>query len=88
VPEIGADAPTRRRADAEDNMDWEMRRRLADELGEAEADYQAALVLRRELPCEFSRRLLVRARQRLEAANRWYAREHALARAEHLASGR
>jgi hypothetical protein len=70
VPEIGADA--------EDNMDWETRRRLADELGEAEADYQAALVLRREAPTEFSRQLVLRARQRLEAANRWYARENAL----------
>jgi uncharacterized membrane protein YebE (DUF533 family) len=67
-------------ADSEGNMDWVTRQRLADELGEAEADYQAALVLRRELPSEISRQLLVRARQRLEAAERWYAREKTLAR--------
>jgi hypothetical protein len=66
-------------ADSEGNMDWVTRQRLADELGEAEANYQAAVALRRESPCEFSRRLVVQTRQRLEAAERWYAREEALA---------
>jgi hypothetical protein len=67
-------------ADAEDNMDWETGRRPADELGEAEADYQAALALRGDVPCTFSRLLVVRARQSLEAAERWYTREETLAR--------